>query len=358
MKTKFSIILFFILIMMNVESQILIPYSMNGQIGFINERLQKITEPIYTQLLEINSTGYAKVRKTDNSVILINPRGETIASSVYSGILNDFYLYKQNQIDNKIVSTTIISLQTGYNFTKPVGIGVGSTTSMTVTIIDGTKPSWSYMDYTGELLFPNRRFMRAYQFDETGNAAVVLDENFDPRIINRFGEYTCEAQWNYLYNKVTDGLCFGITKSNSGYYTIDGKLNIPIKLLQPVTNETIYFYPEFNSGVLPVIVNNDTFSVVPTGTSIKNSSWCIINKNGRCVSGIIIADCIESFSEGFARVQKDDKWYYVNTDGTFLTQHGFNSASDFINGYARIQIDNRDGILDRNGTIYWCNELQ
>ena len=55
------------------------------------------------------------------------------------------------------------------------------------------------------------------------------------------------------------------------------------------------------------------------------------------------------FNEGFARVQKDGKWGYINTKGEQIIECKFDGAWDFNEGFARVQKDGKWGYINTKG---------
>ncbi|WP_103585714.1 WG repeat-containing protein [Campylobacter concisus] len=55
------------------------------------------------------------------------------------------------------------------------------------------------------------------------------------------------------------------------------------------------------------------------------------------------------FYEGFATVQKDGKWGYINTKGEQIVEYEFNDARDFYEGFAPVQKDGEWGYINTKG---------
>ena len=60
-------------------------------------------------------------------------------------------------------------------------------------------------------------------------------------------------------------------------------------------------------------------------------------------------DYVDGFNEGFARVQKDGKWGYINTKGEQIVECKFDNAWSFNEGFARVQKDGKWGYINTKG---------
>ena len=70
------------------------------------------------------------------------------------------------------------------------------------------------------------------------------------------------------------------------------------------------------------------------------------------------------FSDGFARVQRKDKWNFIDKQGNYLSDEWFNWADNFYDGFARVQrVDglwnfiNKDGKLLSNEWFEWVDNF-
>lgn len=68
----------------------------------------------------------------------------------------------------------------------------------------------------------------------------------------------------------------------------------------------------------------------------SSGAYCFIDgKTGRKISNCYMA--AGSFNDGYAPVQeKEDTWRYINMQGKFVTNHTYQKASCFFNGYALV----------------------
>ena len=58
-------------------------------------------------------------------------------------------------------------------------------------------------------------------------------------------------------------------------------------------------------------------------------SCCLLDKNGKEITMGKYYDCIWNFSEGMARVEKNDKWGYINKNGKEIVKPKYDKSYDF-----------------------------
>ena len=59
----------------------------------------------------------------------------------------------------------------------------------------------------------------------------------------------------------------------------------------------------------------------------------------------------KKFSEGFALVQKDKLWGYIDATGKWLVSPKYKAATAFKNGFARVKIKGKWGVINKEGKL-------
>ena len=80
----------------------------------------------------------------------------------------------------------------------------------------------------------------------------------------------------------------------------------------------------------------------------KDGKWGYINTKGEQIVECKFDDAYY-FNEGFARVKKDGKWGYINTKGEQIIECKFDDACDFSEGFARVKKDGKWGYINTKG---------
>ncbi len=82
----------------------------------------------------------------------------------------------------------------------------------------------------------------------------------------------------------------------------------------------------------------------------KEDKWGYIDNQGSLVWPYKF-DLAMPFEEGLAAVKLQDKWGYFNKKGEIITGFQFNMAESFSEGLAVVKLENKYGFIDKNGHI-------
>ena len=101
-------------------------------------------------------------------------------------------------------------------------------------------------------------------------------------------------------------------------------------IVQPIFNDV---YP-FNEGLALVKID---------------SKYSFINENEKIIKYDF--DFAYPFSEGLAVIKIDEKWGYINNVGKYIIEPKLDDAESFILGFAFIQINGKEQVINKNGEI-------
>lgn len=156
-----------------------------------------------------------------------------------------------------------------------------------------SKPRWGYIDKKGKFVI-NPIYKSATIFSD-GLAWVITDDR-EPRAINRKGEFKIS---------LSEAKNVRIFKEGLAAYSIKGKK--------------------------------------------RNKKWGFINKKGEVIINPQFTKTSD-FKNGMCAVRNDNgKWGYINSDGEIIINYQFDKAESFINSYAIVELDNKMGVIDKNG---------
>ncbi|MDU2360332.1 MAG: WG repeat-containing protein, partial [Campylobacter concisus] len=88
---------------------------------------------------------------------------------------------------------------------------------------------------------------------------------------------------------------------------------------------------------------NEGFALVE-----KDGKWGYINTKGEQIVECKF-DGARDFHEGFADVKKDGKWGYINTKGEQIIERKFDDAYGFNEGFALVEKDGKYGYINTKG---------
>ena len=93
-----------------------------------------------------------------------------------------------------------------------------------------------------------------------------------------------------------------------------------------------------------------------------NGKWNFINRNNKLLSDIWF-DWVYTFSDGYAIVKLDGKENFINTNSKLLSDMWFDYIGVFSDGYAKVELDNKWNFVDTNGKLisdtwfYWVDDF-
>jgi hypothetical protein len=170
---------------------------------------------------------------------------------------------------------------------------------------------WGFVDSGGRLLVPPR-FRRAYWFSE-GLSCVTLDD--DKRAyVDRHGHIVSDPKYEYTDAWFSEGLAPARWHGKWGYVDKSWKFAVPPRFDSVAQ--------AFSEGLTSVQIDGMTAVVDRTGTVvIAPHKWQVFG-----------------FSEGLAvfRLQKSDRWGYIDRDGRVVIPPRFVEAGSFRGGLARV----------------------
>ena len=79
-----------------------------------------------------------------------------------------------------------------------------------------------------------------------------------------------------------------------------------------------------------------------------NGKWNFINRNNKLLSDTWY-DGVNIFSDGCACVMLGDKVNFIDTYGEFISDTWYDGGYVFLNGYAKVELDDKLNLIDRNG---------
>ena len=363
------------------SADVLIPYRLNGKIGFVNQNLEKITEAKYTGCRDVTRyfalvylKDYWHILLCDGQEIRI---GKTERMGIGPAAIGDEYVAVPELIpgkDKERLKTTIFSVFDGevavvYDWKIEKGTSLEYMYAYDFSISDVYE--YNYINAKGEIKFLEEHGFKIDSYDKNLGRGIVyfrelkkqhaiIDE--DSNIIKRFSD---------LSEKFSDGLIAGIDEYEyrdlekgeipGGYYDGDGNLRIPV-IFHKSEIKTIYSTQNFNSGVLPCRILDGEIHVMGE-YDFNGNDWGIIDTEGNVVASNITAQKIEEFSNGVANIitenqEGKEEVRLINTRGEILTEEAFDEIADCINGYCMAQKNGEDYLISAaDGTVYRCRDF-
>lgn len=220
---------------------------------------------------------------------------------------------------------------------------------------------YGYIDVNGKEITPCV-YDEAGRFSE-GYAVATRDGRY--YIIDKTGK---EIEINYrvdlMSNYFSEGLLAVYGDDGIGFVNSDGKLIIPCKystlsetgvlfkdgLVSVYNGEKCGYIDKTGKVAIPYAYDDATPFSEGLAAVEKDGKWFYINTEGKKVLDVSSSF---PFGDGLAVAVNGEKFYYIDKKGKTVIDNNYNSASTFINGYARVGKKVGDdylyGIIDKTG---------
>ena len=214
---------------------------------------------------------------------------------------------------------------------------------------------WGYISYEGEVLIPYQ-FQKAENFSDGFARVLTADNRY--AYINRSGEIALISPFDYSF-AVSEGLICGVKDGKYGYCDIYGNIVIPPQFDMGF---------DFHDGLASVksgeswgyITASGAYAVKPTynyasdfsgGFAVCSLStgYGICNTEGKRVSPFTFDYIGACDSEGRFPAKKGDVCGYINSSGDWFMQLDYDFCYSFTDGVARVFKDNLWGYINESG---------
>ena len=326
------------------DDRIYIKFLYEGKYGLLDSQLNVIKKNDYKKIWLINDfIFFAEPKALKISDLDLRLKATL---SVYSdGLSNVFYLIGDYYcLQMYGANDYVYDIKTGEK--KPYGQLCSNHSNNTTSFL---QPVWLEGYYVsildGSRHFSERDYEKVFQF--SNGLAVVLKEDGTKALINEDGMIMLDDVINcapYFYN----GLMPVITKNTSGYINANCEFVFECDLVNEDWKTNVGGVPSLRGGFL------EDYAYVHT----KENSWTIMARDGTVIKDNVPYETrSDGFCCGLIKVYSNGKSGYVNRDGELAVPMILDSAENFVNGYAIVNYDGEDGLLDTNGNIYLSRDL-
>ncbi|GAB6091023.1 WG repeat-containing protein [Spirochaeta dissipatitropha] len=319
------------------------PFLHEGLWGVIDSNLNLIRLPEYHRMFSFSSCGHtvALKRNTHSYWDVLDSKGSILyqIEDYYPDHVSEHHI-KLTSLEsgaNKLISVNGDLIPNTDNFNiRSSGLFDGY-----IAVIDESLPrekSSFFLDSEGNDAFPDARFSGAGGFSD--GLAIVRNIQHDYGFINTQGELAIPKKF-WEVGIFSEGLAFARIEDTIGYINKSGEF---------VFTEHIEFHTPFSDGVAMVMTDRD------------KHDWRIIDKNGNWVTDDLNIATAQGFNEGLASFgileQGSVKYGFMDTRGNIVIEPQFDKVGLFFSGrFNWFQIGDRSGIIDREGNIYWSEDI-
>ena len=157
---------------------------------------------------------------------------------------------------------------------------------------------------------------------------ALANENGKFGYINTSGEWKIEPQFKVAKNFSEDLAQASINGKKWGYIDRQGKW-----VIEPKFKKT----KAFNSEIA-IVADDD--------------GWMYINKKGERVFTNLNIEKFYDFSEGLAIYRQDKLIGFINNNGKVIVEPKFVKAFAFLNGYSKVRVGDKWGLIDKTGSYF------
>ena len=346
----------------------IIPFGINGRIGFLNEDLKMITKET------VDSIGYI----FDMACIVHDKNNEKRRNRIlfYNGDFLD-YPYGGNVfwIGNDWIGINYYHFSNQEGTFEPIAYNMNAPSNIKLLQLNHKGDSCLYGDSLdfivcrtdageqiqtseGRLPWHNKTFHRIYgSVQDDLFVAETLD--YEYLLLNTKGEILKKTNFTYLgsfYNGLAPG--FKYPELIRGYYNTDLQLVFAV--------ENFPEYPDnFVCDVLPVYIKDGKKYMFDAFDQkiAEDLDWALVDTKGNLRVRGIKAGKISNFSEDkvavFVRNNNGEfEYQLIDTQGKIITQKLYDEIKDSINGYCMAKRDGIDYLISaEDGTEYKCEDF-
>jgi len=362
------------------QKRLLIPFTLNGKVGFIDQDMKTVYPAEFTRLLGV-SGGFALVQKNEGNTwgkYLINSYGnrQKIDSFYDFDFLPDGWCYvyarEKTPYDPELDlgvpqgSTMIVNVISGEKKLLPhVHLLTSSTIDyINAVITDPESPHLfrnTYVNIEGKPVFSNiyRSVCGYFSVDE--DATYISSDTWrgDFRILTKQGE----IREKYIFDKLDSfysGLAFGIRSGDNacGFFDAYGELKIPVKVLPGTENDDYRNY-HFEESILPTLLLDGDLYAVFDGQEYASNNWCLINTDAKVIKSGIEASYISPFYKGISKVRNGSgKYALMKNDAAFISDFIFDEVGLFSHYFIKAKYNGEDVLVDRkDGRMFYCKDF-
>ena len=354
------------------DNDVLIPFEIDGKIGFLDYYLTIKFYPYYRNLVEYRKN-MVLVRDFDLDYLVLFANGRKAvapnlanSNSVPGLIGEDFYFFNvQSKEDD--VKTFFGS----YEIYDKYGNVISCFSDR--ELFSSQNPDWihcrykgngkiieDFMDINGVYKWKNAEIKRVRAFYPEYNIGIVEDRNYIWTVVNKDGDFIMDNENAPQLDGFSCGLSLGakLNPHRKGYFDKNLELVIEVERIPE-------YGREFKCNVVPCVIENNKIYLYEPLSGDYSKNWCILNTKGEIVKSGIEASNMSDFSDdgtAVLRLYEEERHLYkcwlINTKGEKITDIYFDEIKDSINGYSRAKKDGIDYLISsKDGSIYLCSDF-
>ena len=356
--------MFFYLLLFSNEC--IIPFSINGKIGFINEKMSLLTEAQYIgRVVSFNEEMVMVYCKSYD--VIIGKNGEQLTRGVDTLLIVDNDKYVISQEGGSYFSRLFSSEKKVLKVFDKIKI-IDTDHNGHLMIVDGTDNSssrYNIINLNGDLLYKNNTFKRIFDYNSEKKVAFVQDNDFNDCLVDSAGETINKVPFQFGMRSMSEGFVFGknLKTGECGFYDMECKLVVKAGVKNGSTMDDWNCYPGISCGVIALVNDGEKNVLLSEWQTLHSDNWSIVDSSGHFLEYGITADKIYSFSDDVAvlMLQEGKKTIYrlINKNGKIITDRDFDQINSSVNGYCMAEKDGVDYLIkSKDGSVYRCLDFK
>ena len=346
--------------------ELLIPYSLNNKIGFVDENLHILSEPQYEGEVSDN-TKKMILLDCPKFDVLVDDNGQLLTRGIdYIYIIGDNeYAVSQRDGDGygRIFSLDrkVLHYYDRIMITKADHYG-------NLIIQDKHKNAISRLNIinsNGDFLYLNNSYKRIFGYYNEKKIAFVQDDDFNDCLVDANGKKINTVPFQFGMRSMNEGYVFGknLQTGECGFYNMDCKCVIKAYTKDGSNMDDWNCYPGISCGVVALVNDGEKNVFLSEWQTLHSDYWSIVDTNGKFIEFGITADKIYPFSDDVAVLMLQDGkkniYRLINKNGKIITDRDFDQINSSVNGYCMAEKDGVDYLIkSKDGSVYRCSDFK
>ena len=212
---------------------------------------------------------------------------------------------------------------------------------------------WGYIDMKGDWVIKPQfssvwRFYNGFARTEIDDNSFYIDKTGEIKTVNKSYKVIGNFKNGYARVKVRKKLGF-----------IDTTLNLVIEAaydeakdfsegLFPVQLKKLWGYIDINSNWVIEPTYEKAYSFQGGVAMVRiEGVWYFIDKEGTELTNPVNYRVVKIFSDGLAKVQKDEKWGYIDENFKMVIPPEFDAGKDYTEGVISVKSGDKWGYIDQ-----------
>ncbi len=352
---KLIIILVFQISMLYAQTNLLIPFSKNKKIGFINNQLEIVVDPVYDSIVRYKGSSFILYDVSKKCNILQTGKEKKNVQNLI--LLGDGYYSMYYEPDTYIYDTmgkrirVLSKLQHDHNSTYEYMI-----------VFNGVSENIIKQDNT--YIFNDSKILEIYDYDPLSETALCRYKGKGYCLITKDGLKN-QDKYTFCIHSMHDSFVFGknLRTEECGFYNMNCELVIKADILSNSTLDDWNCYPGICCGVTALVNDGEKNILLSEYQTMHSNNWSIVDCAGKFLEYGITADKIYPFSDDVAvlmvQINKKKVYRLIGKNGKIITDRDYDFINPSINGYCMAIKDGVDYLISsKDGTVYKCSDFK